>query len=113
MLSEAIVTADGLELIPKGTRINPLDTHRLSKALIFLDEEDKAQEQWALALDQQLKGKDKIILLGGSVLNAEKHCRKAIYFDQGRRLIRHFGIKHTPAWIVQENSYLLIREVAL
>ena len=113
VLSQAIITPDGLELIPKGARMNPLDTHELSRALIFLDGDNPAEQQWALTLDQELKGKDKIILLGGSLLNAEKQFKKAIYFDQGRRLIRHFGVTHTPAWIVQEKNYLLIHEVVL
>jgi conjugal transfer pilus assembly protein TraW len=63
--------------------------------------------------DKKLKGRDKLILINGSVLDQEKHFKKPIYFDQAGKLTSRFGITHVPAIITQEGMKLIVTEVML
>ncbi len=112
-LDHDLLTPDGKLIAPSGTRVNPLVVIILSKALIFYDADDPDQVAWAMTQDKVLKGKDKLILVNGSVLQQEKHFNKSMYFDQEGRLTLRFGITHVPAIIIQEGSKLRIKEVAL
>lgn len=112
-LDHDVITPDGKRIAAAGTRVNPLEVISLSKALIFYNGDDPDQVAWVVMQDKALKGKNKLILVNGSVLNQEKHFKKSIYFDQEGRLTSRFGITHVPAIIAQEGSMLRIREVAL
>lgn len=112
-LDHDLLTPDGKLIAPSGTRVNPLAVITLSKALIFYDGDDPDQVAWVMTQDNALKGKDKLILVNGSVLQQEKRFNKSIYFDQEGRLTSRFGVTHVPAIIIQEGSTLHIKEVAL
>jgi conjugal transfer pilus assembly protein TraW len=112
-LDHDVRTPDGKLIAYSGARVNPLALMTLSKALIFYNGDDPDQVAWVMAQDKALKGKDKLILVNGSVLQQEKRFNKSIYFDQERRLTSRFGITHVPAIIIQEGSKLRIKEVAL
>lgn len=100
------------KLIAKaGTYINPLVYVPLSKALIFYNADDVKQVKWVVAKDKELNGKDKLILVKGSLLTEEKRFKKHIYFDQAGRLTSRFQIKHTPAMVMQSGMSLLVTEV--
>jgi len=101
----------GQIIIARGTRINPLSVIALSRALLFIDADDSTQVLWALKQDKALQSKTKIILVKGSLLESEKHFKKAVYFDQEGRLVEKFDIHHVPARIEQEGTKLRITEV--
>ncbi len=83
----------------------------MSKVLIFYDADDKDEVKWVVDVDKKLGGHDKLILVNGSLLTEEKRFLKPIYFDQGGKLVNHFGIQHVPAAISQEDRSLRITEV--
>lgn len=96
-----------------GKQFNPLDKVTWTDTLIFYDGDNPEQVAWAVQLDQELKGKDKLILINGSVNEQMQKFQKRIYFDQGGRLIQKFNIQHTPATVNQEGKFLRITEIKL
>lgn len=111
VLDHDVFTADGKIIAKSGTRVNPLNYVPLSKTLIFYDADDKNEVDWVTQLDSKLKGKDKLVVVKGSVLQEEKRLSKTIYFDQSGKLTKRFGIEHVPATVTQEGSLLRISEV--
>lgn len=100
------------KLIAKaGTYVNPLVYVPLTKTLIFYNADDVNQVKWVVSKNKQLNGKDKLILVRGSLLAEEKRFKKPIYFDQAGRLTSRFQIKHTPAMVMQSGMSLLVTEV--
>jgi len=113
VLDHDVVSQNGKIIAIQGTRVNPLVHVSLSKTLIFYDADDKKEIEWLAQIDKKLKGKEKFILVKGSVLNEEKRMLKQIYFDQSGLLTARFNIKHVPALVSQEGTYLRISEVKL
>jgi len=102
---------NGNVLLSAGSTINPLNTIRLSEALLFYNADDPDQVSWAIKRDQDLKGNDKLILVGGSIFDQIKRFHRPVYFDQNGKLIAHFQIKQIPAIVTQQNDRLKIEEV--
>ncbi len=91
--------------------------------MFFVDGRNNEQIEW---LKEQLKTpspkvknqiiEDRVILVGGSVfkikeeLGEETHADK-VYFDQAGELSFKFGIKASPAVVVQEGLALKIEEI--
>ena len=109
MLAEDISDAKGKRIWARGARVNPLDSVRLRSDLLFLDGDDAGQLKWALA--QQNKAK--LILTKGAPLILMRAQKRRFYFDQGGKLVRHFGIKALPARVRQNGQMLEISEIAL
>lgn len=105
------MTAEGKLIAQRGTHVNPLVLAPLNKTLIFYDADDKEEIEWVSKLDKKLNGKDKLILVKGSILQEEKRFSKSIYFDQAGRLTNRFNISHVPATVTQEGNKLRINEV--
>ncbi len=103
--------ANGDIVLPVGTTVNPLDTVSLSETLLFYNADDLDQVRWAQRQDEQLKGKDKLILVKGSVISQITLFKKSVFFDQGGRLTTRFGITQIPAIITQQGNRLKIQEV--
>ncbi len=112
-LDHDVISPDGKLIAVKGTRINPLNFIALTKPLIFYNGDDEDQVKWVLEQDRKLNGKDKLILVNGSVLNQEKKFKKPIYFDQSGKLTSRFGITHVPAKVEQDGLVLQISEIEL
>lgn len=112
-LDHDVRTPDGKLIAASGTRINPLSFISLSNTLIFFNGDDPEQVKWVLSQNKKLKGKTKLILVNGSVLEQEKLFSSPIYFDQEGRLTNRFQIKHVPAMVSQEGLHLKISEVLL
>lgn len=111
-LTHAVRDEKGRVLVAKGRHINPLDTVRLSKPLLFLNGDDNAQRVWARArLASNLPAI--VILTGGAIDEAAKQWGRRVYFDQSGRLTRQLGIKHVPASVIQAGKRLQVTEVAL
>ncbi len=96
-----------------GSRLNPLDALTWSEALIFYDGDNPQQVAWAQQMDQQLQGKDKLILVNGSVSEQAQRFQKRVYFDQAEHLVKRLSIMHTPALVQQEGKQLKITEFKL
>jgi conjugal transfer pilus assembly protein TraW len=97
----------------KGTRVNPLDTHRMNCPLLFVDGDDAEQVFWAI---QQYKAaaslhKPKIILVQGAPFNLSKKLNLPVYFDQFGVLVKKLGITQVPARVSQKEKTLVIDEV--
>ena len=110
-VNEDIKDNEGQLMVPAGTRVNPLDTVPLRQPLIFFDGDDGDERRWAL--EQRRKGSAKLILVKGAPLALMKSAQTRIYFDQGGTLVRRFGIKATPATVVQQNRQLRVTEIDL
>jgi len=110
-VSETIADDKGRTVIAAGTRVNPLDSVTLRHPLVFLDGNDASQLAWA----SQRFGKTsaKFILVKGAPLALMKARQRRFYFDQGGKLVAHFGIRAVPATVTQDGRRLLVSEEAL
>jgi conjugal transfer pilus assembly protein TraW len=106
----AIADADGKVIVAPGTKVNPLDTVSLSKALLFIDARDAAQVGRARGILDERGGKVKVILTGGSYLELMRRWKHAVFFDQEGTLTDKLGIRHVPAIVSQEGKRLRIDE---
>lgn len=104
---------DGRVFYRANTKVNPLDYISMTQILIFIDGDDEKQVSWALNESNRVKGKAKIILIKGKIIDLMRLKKVRLYFDQGGNLTQKFGIKAVPAVVSQEGHLLKIREVAL
>lgn len=107
----AIADAEGKVIVPPGTRVNPLDTVSLSKALLFIDARDPAQVGRASKILDERGGKVKVILTGGSYLDLMRRWKRPVFYDQQGALTEKLGIRHVPALVSQEGKKLKIEEI--
>jgi conjugal transfer pilus assembly protein TraW len=98
----------GRLIIAAGTRVNPLDTVPLRQALVFIDGDDPRQIAWATTRYKPENAK--LILTGGAPLALMKAQQRRFYFDQGGKLVAHFGIRAVPAVVEQQGRVLLVTE---
>lgn len=123
-LDKDAVLPCGKILHKAGTRVNPLAHMDLNRRMFFVDGRNNDQIEW---LKEQLKTpspkvksqiiEDRVILVGGSVFKikeelGEPHADK-VYFDQGGELSIKFGIKASPAIVMQEGLSLKIQEISI
>ena len=101
----------GRTIIARGTQVNPLDTVPLRSPLVFLDGDDKAQVEWAMARFGTTQAK--FILVGGAPLELMKARQRRFYFDQGGKLTAHFAIHAVPAVVEQQGRALIVTEQPL
>ena len=101
--------AKGELIHARGTRVNPLDSVMLRADLLFFDGDDTDQLAWALNASPG----GKLILTKGAPLELMKSRQRRFYFDQGGKLIAHFGIRALPARVHQKGRVLEVSEVAL
>ena len=107
----AITDAEGKVIVTPGTRVNPLDTVSLSKALLFIDARDSAQVGRASKILDERGGKVKVILTGGSYLDLMRRWKRPVFYDQQGALTEKLGIRHVPALVSQEGKKLKIEEI--
>jgi conjugal transfer pilus assembly protein TraW len=95
-------------IMAAGTRVNPLDTVPLRIPLLFLNGDNPAELAWAT---QRFKpNAAKLILVRGAPLELMRQRQRRFYFDQGGKLVAHFGIRATPATVEQEGRALRVTE---
>ena len=112
-LDHDLADQNGRVFYKAGNKVNPLDHISLTRTLIFIDGDDETQVKWALKQDKLKKGKTKIILVKGAIIDLMKQTKTRLYFDQNGTLTKKFSIEHTPAKIEQEGKKLRISEVLL
>ncbi len=105
VVKEEIKDSQGKTLVPKGTRVNPLEKTPLLEELLFIDGKDSAQVAWAKS--QQ----GKWILTSGRPIELEDHENRPIYFDQAGYLTKKLEIQALPARVTQEHNRLRIEEI--
>ncbi len=102
-------TAEGHLIAARGTRINPIEKHPLTRELLFIDGTRPVEVDWAIAR----KKPSVIVLLAGRPLELMRAHGRAFFFDQGGRLARRFRLRVTPSLINVEGLFLRITEVPL
>jgi hypothetical protein len=93
--------------------VNPLLNTQLNKALLFIDGDSMAQQQWA---QQQLHNQPDalLVLTNGAPFTLSQAWQIPVYFDQGRLLSTQLGIHYVPARVTQSGTQLkIVHEVAL
>ncbi len=94
----------------KGTIINPLTSHPLTKPIILIDGDDQAQVDWSLKSNP---ANSKIVLVNGAPLKLASLYQRTFYFDQSGRIVKKFGIKQIPARVTQQDLMLQVEEILL
>lgn len=98
----------------KGTKVNLLDTHSLSRSLLFIDGDDAEQITWAVDLpNKETDHHPKIILVKGSPLELSERLKIPVFFDQNGTLVKKLGITQVPAKVSQKDKVLEIEEIKL
>jgi conjugal transfer pilus assembly protein TraW len=95
-------------IMAAGTRVNPLDTAPLRAPLLFLNGDNPAELAWAIARFKSNAAK--LILVRGAPLELMRQRQRRFYFDQGGKLVAHFGIRATPATVAQDGRALRVTE---
>jgi conjugal transfer pilus assembly protein TraW len=111
IITSDVKLPDGTVLAKAGSRLNPLDTTSMSKALFFFDERDTAQTAMAKRLHAERNGAVKLVLTGGSFVRLMRSWGQQVYFDQGGVLTAKFGITQVPALVAQDGKRLRIDEM--
>jgi conjugal transfer pilus assembly protein TraW len=95
-------------ILAAGTRVNPLDTVPLRTPLLFLNGDNPAELAWATGRFKPNAAK--LILVRGAPLELMRQRQRRFYFDQGGKLVAHFGIRATPATVEQDGRVLRVTE---
>jgi len=95
----------------RGDVVNPLETVTLQQPMFFINGDDAAQVQFALAFEEEKNIEAIWILVKGSVPMLEKQLKRTLYFDQGGAFVKKLGIQQVPAIVVQEGARLMIDEM--
>jgi len=111
VVQEAIRDSEGRVIVPPGKMVNPLDTVRLSQALLFFDARDREQVEQASKLVDARHGQVKVILTGGSYLDLMRRWQRPVFYDQQGALTTRLGIRHVPALVTQDGRRLRIDEL--
>ena len=101
---------NGQVFAKKGTIINPLTMHNLTKPMVFIDGDDKLQVDWSI---KNNPSNTKIILTNGAPFKLIEQHKRTFYFDQSGKLVKKFGISQIPARITQKAHMLQIEEILL
>ena len=103
--------ADGTLIAAAGARVNPLQSHPLTRDLLFIDARREAEVRWALERIHAGEGPVKIVLLAGRPLELARRHGMRVFFDQGGRLAVRFGLTRTPSLVERAGSRLRITEI--
>jgi len=106
--SKNIKDHEGNVLWPAGTEVNALDYMTLSQQWIFFNADDPDQIAWTQDYANRYPKQILLILTQGAVLELMNAWGKRIYFDQGGRLVKRFGIETLPSVVSQAGKRLRI-----
>lgn len=102
---------EGNVLWPAGTSVNPLDYVAMSQQWIFFNADDPDQAAWAHAYMKRYPEQVLLILTQGPALKLMETWAARLYFDQGGKLVKRFGIENLPSVISQDGKRLRIDEI--
>lgn len=105
-LDKDILDHHGQIIAAKGSRYNPLETVQLKDTLLLFDGTDPEQINWAEGQGVHTKW----ILIKGRPFDLMKQHDRAVYFDQGGAICKHFRIMAVPAMVRQNGAVLEIDE---
>ena len=109
-LEEDVRAADGRLIAARGTRLNPLDKHPLTRDLLFIDGTRPVEVAWALRHEKT----SVIVLLAGRPLDLTRTHGRTFFFDQGGRLSRNVsGSSPRRPWSRPRDRPWKITEVPL
>jgi len=111
VLSQDIVDHKGNVLWLSGTTVNALEYITMSQQWLFFDGDDPEQAAWALRYLKRYPNQVRPILTQGAVLELMDAWQIRLYFDQGGKYVRKFGIEALPSLISQEGRKLRIDEI--
>lgn len=123
-LDKDAVLPCGKILHKAGATVNPLEHMELNRRMFFIDGRNQEQIEW-LKIQLQIPSpkiknqiiEDRVILVGGSVFKLKEELGDShedkVYFDQSGELTGKFGIKASPAVVIQEGMQLKIEEIAI
>jgi len=106
--TQSIKDHEGNVLWPAGTRVNALDYMTMSQQWIFFNGDDPDQAAWAQAYANRYPEQVLLILTQGAVIELMNAWDKRIYFDQGGKLVKRFGIETLPSVVSQSGKRLRI-----
>lgn len=110
---EPIVDGSGRIIVPAGTTANPLDVVTMTEQLYFVDGRDAAQVRQAKRVSDTLGEGVRVVLTGGSPVLLAQAWHRPVYFDQGGKLVKKFGIRQVPARVMQQGNQLQVDELAV
>lgn len=110
---DAITDGQGQVIVPAGTVHNPLDTVTLTRQLLFFDARDPDQVRMAKRKLDELGGRLKPILTGGSYMDLMKAWQVPVFYDQDGVLVKRLGIAQVPALVAQDGRRLRVDEVTV
>jgi len=103
---------EGHLIAQAGTSINVLARMPFyHPQLYFFNADDKAQMIYAQHI--KVTSNTKLILVAGSIGDAQKALNQKVYFDQGGKLTATFGIKQVPAHVYRKENVLQVREIKI
>lgn len=111
-LDQDIVDQNKRVIVPRGTRVNPLDRISYNKALCFFDANDAKQIEWIKSMCLDLVTA-KAIAINGPVMKVMEDLDARLFFDQQGILTKKFGIKAVPSMVRQTGNVFVIEEFAL
>lgn len=132
ILDEDVVLPCGKRLYKSGTSLNPLEHMDLERRIIFIDARRIEEVKWLTEKLKEVDGEvkristtieaaidsfkdqpqiqNKIVLVAGSPSKLQEDLDIEIYFDQQGSLTTKWGIKHSPAIVIQSGKLLKITE---
>lgn len=103
---------EGQLIVQAGTSINVLKQLPFYRPqLYFFNADDR--EQMIYAKHIKVTSNTKLILVAGSVVDAQKTLNEKVYFDQGGKLSSTFGIEQVPAHVYRQGDVLRIDEIKI
>ena len=113
VVQKDITDHQGQMIAKAGTKVNPLDHFQWGTPILLINGEDPDQ----ISLAKTMKAK--LVLVKGSPFRISKEEtrpenkpeNRQMYFDQGGRIVKHFGITRVPSKISQQGTVLLIEEI--
>lgn len=103
---------DGRLIAQAGTSINVLKGMPFyHPQLYFFNADDRMQMEYAKHI--KVTSNTKLILVAGSILDAQNVLNQKVYFDQGGKLSSTFGIKQVPAHVYRQGDVLRVHEILI
>lgn len=101
----------GVVFAAAGTSVNPLDYSTFSKRIVFLDGDDPAQVDYALALGNELD--TLLVITNGAPLELTNTHGRRFYFDQGGHMVEGFNIVALPSVVSRADPFMLVQEIPM